>query len=141
LLVCVAGCGGGHARIRGPKPLTKAAYDRRMTAIGLSMGADIRPVAEARTAHTAELALTKVKDEFAALDTQLAAITPPTPIRADQAHLVAAVGELENELASLIAKLHTGDLKVLNSFDSLKGNLDLAAAVKAISKAGYHIAG
>jgi hypothetical protein len=112
-----------------------------MTAIGKSLGAAFKPVAAAKTAHTAEVALVKVKSKLAAVDTELGAITPPTAVKTDQAHLAAAIEELGSELDPVIAKLKTGDLKALGAIDSLKGIKDLTVAVEAIGAAGYNIGG
>jgi hypothetical protein len=135
--LCLAGCGGGG----GPKPLGKAAYDKQMTAIGKSLGAAFEPVAGAKTAHKAEVALVKVQGKLAAVDQELDAITPPSAVKTDQAHLVKAIEELDRELDPVVAKLKSGDLKALGAIDSLKGIKDLTVAVEAISTAGYNIGG
>jgi len=135
-MVSLTACGGGGAR-----PLAKAAYDKQMTAIGKSLGSAFKPVAAAKTAHTAEVALVKVEAKLVAVETELDAITPPTAVKTDQAHLVTAIEELDGELDPVIAKLKTGDLKAINAIDSLKGIKDLTAAVEAIGAAGYNIGG
>jgi hypothetical protein len=141
VIVCLAGCGGKGHGSSGPTPLTKAAYDRQMTAIGRSLGEAFAPVGAATTAPEAQAALSTVEGELTSLQEKARAITAPTPLTADQALLVTAFGEIRSELNPLIAKLRSGDLQALNSITSLKGIKDLATAVHAISKAGYSIEG
>lgn len=133
VVACLAGCGGGA------KAVSKAAYDQQMTAVGKSFASDLSGLATANTASKAQLALTKVQGELAAMDKMLGAVTPPAPVKADHVRLVAAVGELESELGPVIAKLKTGDLTALGSVGSLKGLKDVDSAVRAIGEAGYDI--
>jgi len=133
VVACLAGCGSGA------KALSKADYDKQMTAIGKSFAADLNPLATANTAQEAQFALTKVQGELAAADKSLGAIRPPAPIKADHARLVAAMGEFGSELGSVIAKLKTGDMKALSSVGSLKGLKEIESAVQVIGKAGYKI--
>jgi hypothetical protein len=133
VVACVAGCGGGA------RALTRAVYDKQMTAIGKSFVSDLGVLGTAKTADEAELALVKVQGELAATDKRLGAIAPPAPIKADQARLVAAMGELGRELGPVIAMLKTGDLNALGSVGSLRGLRDIDGAVRAIGKAGYAI--
>ena len=131
---CLAGCGSAAT-----PPLSKAAYDKQMVAIGKSFGADFDPLSAANTAHKAQLSLTKIQGELAATEEKLASITPPAPVKAEHARLVAAVGEFESELGPVIAKLKTGDLNALGSVTSLKGFKDIDKALQAIVNAGYDI--
>lgn len=134
-VACLAGFGGSA------KPLSKAQYDKQMTAIGKSFGTALGQFGSPKTAHEAQLAATKLQSEIGTIDTALGAITPPAPIRADHARLVAAIGEFERELGPVISTLKTGDTAVLKSVSTLKGLQDVDSAVAAISKAGYSIEG
>jgi hypothetical protein len=140
-IVCLVGCGGNGSKSSGPEPLSKAAYDRQMTAIGRSLGTAFAPVGAATTAQEAQAALSTVEGELTSLENKARRITPPTPLAADQALLVTAFGEIRSELNPLITKLKSGELQAVNSIASLKGIKDLATAVHAISKAGYNIEG
>lgn len=132
-LTCLAGCGVGA------RALSKAAYDKQMSVVGKRFASDINALATANTASSAQRVLMKVQGELAATDTELRAITPPAPIKADHARLVAAMGELERELGPVIARLKSGDLSALGSVGSLKGLKGIDGAVVAIGKAGYDI--
>lgn len=134
-VTCLAGFGGSA------KPLSKAEYDKRMTAIGKSFGTALGQFGSPKTAHKAQLAATKLQSEVGTIDVALGAITPPAPIKADHARLVAAVGEFERELGPVIATLKSGDTAVLKSVSTLKGLQDVDSAVEAISEAGYSIEG
>lgn len=97
-------------------------------------------VSAATSVPAAALALTKLRNQLAVIDKQLNGITPPTAIKADDARLVKAIREFENELGPVIAKLKSGAIKTLSSIpSSFKGQGDIASAVAAINKAGYNI--
>jgi hypothetical protein len=134
-VACLAGLGGGA------KPLSKAQYDKQMTAIGKSFGAALGQFGTPSTAHKAQVAATKLQSEIGTIDVTIGAITPPAPIKADHARLVAAIGEFKRELGPVIATLKTGDTAVLKSMSTLKGLKDVDSAVQAINKAGYSIEG
>ncbi len=129
-LACLVGFGGTA------KPLSKTAYDNRMTGILESFAVDLDQLATATGRGSAPHALAKLRRELATTEQKLAAITPPHPIRSDQARLVVAIAELRSELGPAIAKLNT---TAVNSVGDLKGLNDLASAVEAIVKAGYEI--
>jgi hypothetical protein len=129
----LTGCGSS------PKPLSKSAYDARMVTIGRGLANDLNPLAAASSAHAAQLALGVLQRELGDADKQLSAITPPLAVKADQARLVAAVASFAAELGPVIAKLAAGDLSSLATVYSLKGLLEIQAAARAITGAGYKI--
>jgi len=131
--LCLAASAAAH------KPLSKAAYDKEMTAIGTSVGGDLKPVGAARTGHSEELALVKLQGELGAIGRELAAITPPGPVKADHALLVAAVQEFEREVGPVIATLKARHTSALASILELKGLLAIESTVAAINTAGYSI--
>lgn len=134
-VVCVS------AWSNGATPLSKARYDRQMTAIGKSFGLDLAALSSATTARLAEAALAKFRNQLAASNKTLAAMTPPSKVKADHARLVTAIGELEHEIGALIARVRRAGVAALDSFDSMKGLKDIQDAVRAINKAGYSISG
>lgn len=121
------------------KPLSKAEYDNQMTAILESFAIDLSQLANTNTARTARVALIKLQGELADTERRLVKVTPPQPIKTDQADLVAAMVEFKSELAPAIAKLTTDDETAVSSVSTLKGLNDVASAVQAIVKAGYDI--
>ncbi len=129
----LAGCGSS------PRPLSKSAYDARMVAIGRGLANDLNPLSAARSAHAAQLALGVLQRKLGDADKQLSAITPPLAVKADQARLVAAVASFAAELSPVIAKLAAGNLSALATVYSLKGLLEIQAAARAITSAGYKI--
>jgi len=110
-----------------------------MVVIGRGLANDLNPLAAAKSAHAAQLALAVLQRELAAADKELAAITPPPEVKADQAQLVAAVARFADELGPVIAKLAAGHVSALGSVYSLKGLLEIQAAARAITNAGYKI--
>lgn len=135
-------CLGGYldSDALGATPLSKAQYRKQVTLIGKTFGTDVGLVSAATTVPAAALALARLRAQLAVIAKQLNRITPPTAIKADNARLVNAIREFENELGPVIAKLKSGAIKTLSSIpSSFKGQSDIASAVAAIDKAGYNI--
>jgi hypothetical protein len=131
----LAGCGGGG----GSKPLSKADYNKQMTAIGKTLSDAITELGTVTTAAAAATELAKVQVDLRSAVKQVGTMTPPANVKAQTQQLAAAVSEFASELGPVIAKLKAGNLQALSSVTSLKGLKDIQTAAAAITKAGYTI--
>jgi hypothetical protein len=137
LLATAAGCGGGG----GAKPLSKAAYDRQMEALGREISASLTPLATVKTAPEAAAAASRLRKGLRTVEARLAAINPPAAVKDDHAKLVTAVGKFATELGPVITRLEHGDLSAAGTVYTLPAVAEVQAASGAIEAAGYPIAG
>jgi hypothetical protein len=146
-----AGCGGSGksantgtattttATTAAATPLTKAQYDRAMTAIGRSLAASMDSVSTAKSAKQAAADYKKVQARFRLAQKQLLAITPPPKVKAAHARLAKAVGDFADQLKPVIAKLAAGHIEAIGAIATLPAFKQLQAAAGEIVKAGYKI--
>ena len=87
--------GGDRARRlrrqRAAPPLSKPAYDAAMVKIGKELESDLNPVYSASTPTAAAAALTIAQRKLGTAEHQLAALVPPSAVKADGAKLDAAL--------------------------------------------------
>jgi hypothetical protein len=137
LVAAAAGCGGGG----GSRPLSRAAYDRQMEALGREISNDLAPLSKARTASEAAAATASLQDGLRRVKTRLAAITPPAQVKDAHARLVTAVGAFADELDPVITKLRHGDLSALATVFGLPAVAEVQSDSAAIEREGYPIGG
>lgn len=124
---------------RASTPMTKAAYDTEMIAIGERLTASIDALNSVTTAKEGATVLAHTQADLRDAVKQLESITPPSRIKAAQRQLANAVGEFADELTPMIAKVKAGNLEALSTFATLKGLQNIRTATSAITKAGYTI--
>jgi hypothetical protein len=122
----------------GP-PLAKAAYDKKMAAIGRGISASLGTVSSATDAKSAATALAKVQEDLRNASKQLEQIAPPKAIAVEHAKLTKAVGDLADDLGPVIDKLRKGNFAALQSVGSLPSFTAIQAYAGAIENAGYKI--
>ena len=135
--VSLAGCGGSSGA--GGAALSKAAYSKQMSAIGAGFEADLGPLSTLKTAHQAQLVLTKLRGELAETVAKLRAIKAPAAIAGGARASDDRDGRVEQQLGPVIANLKTMGIKALRSVATLDAVKGIATAVAAINKAGYNI--
>ncbi len=146
-----AGCGGGSSSTTttttaaatttvAAAPVTKAAYARRMVAIGTGLTNSINSV-DSSSAAGAATSLVKLQADLRDAQKQLAALTPPTDVTIPHQNLTAAVGEFADELDPVIAKLKAGKLAALQTVGQMAALKKIGTATAAIAAAGYKISG
>jgi hypothetical protein len=133
--VAVAGCGGSSPRL----PLTKGQYVHQMRAIGASLGRSLDGVSKARTPAQTAAAVTAVQSELHGASRMLGSISPPAGAKAWHAKLVAATGEMADELGALIVRLRNGDGNAVWAVTTIPGFRELLVASDALIARGYPI--
>jgi len=134
LAAVLAGCGGG-----GSKPLSKGQYVAQMRAIGTSLGRSLDGVSKARTPAATTAALAAVQTELRSDAKKLGSIRPPAGAKAWHAKLVAATGEMADELDSLIVRLRNGDGNAVWVVTTTPGFRAILDASNGIIASGYPI--
>ena len=145
-----AGCGGSSSGTTtttaaptttvAPAPVTKAAYARRMVAIGTGLTNSINSV-NPSTAAGAATSLVKLQADLRSAQKELAALTPPTDVAIPHRNLTAAVGEFADELDPVIVQLKAGKLSALQTVGQMAALKKIGTATAAIAAAGYKISG
>lgn len=158
VLLSAAGCGGGGgskgsstaASATQPAPTTtaaaparlgKAAYVKRMQAIGRSLSQALNSVSTATTPASAATGLARAQTQLRAAADKIHSILPPPGIKSEHAQLERGVRDFANELGPVITKLRAGTLAALSTIGTLKGAGEIAAAATAIANKGYKIGG
>jgi hypothetical protein len=129
------GC-GGHSS--GP-PLTKAQYVTQVAKVRQGIVVSLGKLGSLSGAPAAAGALARVQDNMRNAEKQLEAINPPAPIATQHEKLTTGVGDLADELDSVITRLKQGDLGALSEVPNLQGFTEIQSALEAISQAGYPI--
>jgi hypothetical protein len=156
-VLLASGCGGGGKKTAGSPtttaavpattaatatPLGKADYEVKMRAIGTSVSESLGSINALTSKATAVRVLTTLQSSLRSAADRLAALSPPSRVKANHAQLVQAVRDFADELDSVIAKLKKGTLQataVTTTILGLKGVAEVGAASTAIANKGFKI--
>ena len=153
-----AGCGGGGGSTSGSPtvstttaaeattteasaPLAKAAYVKRMQAIGQSLSTSLNSIGGATTAPKAANVLETLQSDLRRAADRIELLVPPAAIKAQHAQLVKAVRDFADDLDGVITKLKGGNISALSTVPTLKGLQEVQTASTAIVNKGYKIGG
>jgi hypothetical protein len=156
-VLLASGCGGGGKKTAGSPtttatlpaatapaaaPLDKADYEVKMRAIGRSVSDSLGSINSLTTKAMAVKVLTTLQSDLRSAADRLAALSPPSRIKANHAQLVQAVRDFADELDSVIANVKKGTLQataVTATIVGLKGVAEVATASTAIANKGFKI--
>jgi hypothetical protein len=155
-VLLASGCGGGSKKTAGSPtttpvpatttaaatPLGKADYEVKMRAIGTSVSESLGSINALTSKPMAVEVLTTLQSRLRSAADRLAALSPPSRVKANHAQLVQAVRDFADELDSVIAKLKKGTLQataVTPTILGLKGVAEVGAASSAIANKGFKI--
>jgi hypothetical protein len=166
LALALGGCGGGGssaepaatatvatpattaraAATAAQTTLGKAAYDRRMQRLGQRLAVSVDrmfPLVEAQpgtdVSRQSVAKLERTRAVVTSVATDLASITPPSPIRAAHQHLLNGLTVFGGELDELIRVLQEGTSKPFGEYAKFDGLRAIARATKEIERKGYEI--
>jgi hypothetical protein len=138
VVFALAGCGGG-----GPKPLTKAQYERHLQADGAaaqratrSLGTNTRPLALAKNLAQIQATLRRIADD-------LDGLRPPSDAVRDNARIAAGLRGLAASFEPLRRKLAAGKkVDLAQEFAQLnqpKSVADAQRAINDLQRKGYTV--
>jgi len=160
VVLALAGCGGGDSSSSQTAPsvtvttpqkkvtLSKPAYDRRMKQLGRQLAVSInglfplvegKPGSEASKESVAKLRRTRAV--VTSVQTSIAGIAPPAPIRAEHQRLLQGISALGVELDKLIDVEENGSKNPFGSYTRFNSLRTIAKARTAIEGKGYAIGG
>jgi hypothetical protein len=135
VMLVAGGCGGGG----GSEPLSKADYEKQMSAIGQDLTTALNTLGTATSAKGAATSLTKLQGDLNDAADKMEAITPPEQVETEHQQLADGVREFGVQLGPIITKLEGGDMQALAGVTSLAALLKIQKASTAINKKGYEI--
>ncbi|MDX6442547.1 MAG: hypothetical protein QOE43_2276 [Gaiellaceae bacterium] len=151
LVFAAAGCGAGASsstttaatRTVAAAPSTaNDTYVTRMRKLGVTLSTAITLASQTNSATapaTDAANLVRVQRALIHAAAALAAITPPSNVRADHALLLKGVREYASELNGVIRRVRRGQVAALHSIPNLRGLHDMKRGSDAILAKGYAI--